>query len=72
MMLFPNCFLRKMVLASQKTCPSPPGSPSYLVVEEGVGAKAGLVEEAEEESPQQVGLEPAGPGRRVSSLQSAL
>lgn len=56
MMLFPSCFLRKtlltILLASQKTCPSWLGSPSYLVVEEGAGAKVELVEEAEEESPQ--------------------
>jgi hypothetical protein len=56
MMLFPSCFLRKTflttVLASQKTCPSRLGSPSYLVVEEGAEAKGELVEEAEEESPQ--------------------
>lgn len=75
-MLFPSCFLRKTlltpVLASQKNLPSELGSPSYLVVEEGAGAEVELVEKAEEQSPQKVGLEPAGPGQRVACLQSTL
>lgn len=66
MMQFPSDSLRLGSWPHKKTCPCQLGSLSYLVVEEGVGAKAEPVEGAEEGPPQQVGLEPAGPGQRVA------